>query len=50
VLAAGFASGDARWRDFGHYGLVSAFKPMAYLAVQASYWAYAAADRVREYR
>jgi gamma-glutamylputrescine oxidase len=50
VLAAAIAHGDDRWRDFGHYGLVSAFKPLAYLAAQASYWAYAAADRVREYR
>jgi gamma-glutamylputrescine oxidase len=48
VLAAAIAQGDTRWRDFEPYGLVSAFKPAAYLGAQLSYWGYAFADWVRE--
>jgi gamma-glutamylputrescine oxidase len=48
VLAAAIAEGDERWRAFSHYGLVSAFKPAAYLGAQMSYWGYALADWVRE--
>jgi gamma-glutamylputrescine oxidase len=48
VLAAAIAEGDERWKQFGPYGLVSAFKPLAYLGAQLSYWGYACADWVRE--
>jgi len=48
VLASAIAEGDERWRAFSHYGLVSAFKPAAYLAAQLSYWGYALADWARE--
>jgi gamma-glutamylputrescine oxidase len=48
VLAAAIAEGDARWQEFGAYGLVSAFKPAAYLGAQLSYWGYALADWMRE--
>jgi gamma-glutamylputrescine oxidase len=50
VLASALAHGDEGWRRFADYGLVSAFKPAAYLGAQASYWAYAFADWVRERR
>jgi gamma-glutamylputrescine oxidase len=49
VLAAAIAEGDERWKQFGPYGLVSAFKPLAYLGAQLSYWGYACADWVREH-
>jgi gamma-glutamylputrescine oxidase len=49
VLAAAIAEGDGRWREFGDYGLVTAFKPFAYLGAQLSYWGYALADKVREH-
>ncbi|NUO77417.1 MAG: FAD-binding oxidoreductase [Lysobacter sp.] len=40
VLAAAIAHGDPRWREFGHYGLVSALKPAGLLGAQLSYsWA-----------
>lgn len=40
VLAAAIAQGDPRWREFGHYGLVSALKPAGLLGAQLSYgWA-----------
>jgi gamma-glutamylputrescine oxidase len=48
VLAAAIAEGDPRWREFGDYGLVTAFKPFAYLGAQLSYWGYALADKLRE--
>ncbi|MGH8030055.1 MAG: NAD(P)/FAD-dependent oxidoreductase [Arenimonas sp.] len=48
VLAAAIAEGDERWKQFAAYGLVSAFKPLAYLGAQLSYWGYACADWVRE--
>ena len=48
VLAAAIAEGDERWKEFAAYGLVSAFKPLAYLGAQLSYWGYACADWVRE--
>jgi len=49
VLAAAIAEGDERWKEFSAYGLVSAFKPLAYLGAQLSYWGYACADWVREH-
>lgn len=40
VLAAAIAHGDPRWREFAHYGLVSALKPAGLLGAQLSYsWA-----------
>ena len=38
LIASAIAEGDERWREFGDYGLVSAFKPAGFLAAQASYW------------
>lgn len=38
VLAAAIADGDTRWRDFEHYGLVSALKPAGFVGAQLSYW------------
>lgn len=44
VLAAAIAEGDPRWREFSHYGLVSAMKPAGFLGAQLSYWWYQARD------
>lgn len=44
VLAAAIAEDDPRWREFGHYGLVSAMKPAGFLGAQLSYWWYQARD------
>lgn len=38
VVASAISEGDPRWREFGHYGLVSAFKPAGFLAAQLGYW------------
>lgn len=37
-IAAGIAEGDLRWKEFAHYGLVSAVKPAGFVAAQLSYW------------
>lgn len=37
-IAAGIADNDLRWKEFQHYGLVSAVKPAGFLAAQLSYW------------
>jgi gamma-glutamylputrescine oxidase len=38
VLAAAIAEGDARWREFADYGVVSALKPAGFVGAQLSYW------------
>jgi gamma-glutamylputrescine oxidase len=38
TVAAGIAHGDERWRELSRYGLDPAYKPMGFLAAQASYW------------
>lgn len=38
VLASALAEGDARWREFSDYGLVSAMKPAGFVGAQLSYW------------
>ena len=38
VVASAITGGDARWRQFADYGLVSAMKPAGYAAAQLSYW------------
>lgn len=38
LLAAAIAEGDARWREFADYGLVSALKPAGLLGAQLTYW------------
>jgi gamma-glutamylputrescine oxidase len=38
VLAAAIAEGDAGWREFADYGVVSTFKPAGYLGAQLNYW------------
>ncbi|WP_329743249.1 FAD-binding oxidoreductase [Dyella sp. A6] len=38
LLAAAIAEDDPAWRQFADYGLVSAGKPLGFLAAQASYW------------
>ena len=47
VIAAAVADGDARWRDFADYGLVSALKPAGFLGAQLSYWWLQAKDAWR---
>ncbi len=50
VLAAAIAEDDPRWREFGHYGLVSAMKPAGFLGAQLSYWWYQAQDAWKDRR
>ncbi len=50
VLAAAIAEGDAGWRGFGEYGLVSAMKPAGFLGAQLSYWWYQARDAWKDRR
>jgi gamma-glutamylputrescine oxidase len=38
LLAAAIAGDDRDWETFHRYGLVSAWRPLGYLAAQASYW------------
>ena len=38
VVASAIAEGDARWREFSDYGLVSALKPAGFVGAQLSYW------------
>lgn len=38
LVAAAIAEGDGRWRMLSRYGLQPAFKPVGFLAAQASYW------------
>jgi gamma-glutamylputrescine oxidase len=38
LLAAAIADGDDHWTQFADYGLVSAHRPLGYLAAQATYW------------
>ncbi|MFY2764901.1 NAD(P)/FAD-dependent oxidoreductase [Arenimonas sp. MALMAid1274] len=38
VLASAIAQDDPRWRQFSHYGLVSALKPAGFVGAQLSYW------------
>lgn len=37
LVSAAIAESDPRWRDFEAYGLVSAFKPVGFLAAQLDY-------------
>ena len=50
VLASAIAERDTRWREFAHYGLVSAFKPAGFLAAQLSYWWAEARDAWKDWR
>ncbi|KFN45258.1 NAD(P)/FAD-dependent oxidoreductase [Arenimonas composti] len=50
VLAAAIAEGDARWREFADYGLVSALKPAGFLAAQLGYWWLQAKDAWKAWR
>ncbi|TNJ34628.1 FAD-binding oxidoreductase [Arenimonas terrae] len=50
LLAAAIAGDDPRWREFGHYGLVSALKPAGFLGAQLSYWWYQAQDAWKDRR
>ncbi|WP_133478344.1 NAD(P)/FAD-dependent oxidoreductase [Cognatilysobacter segetis] len=38
LIASAIAEGDTRWRRLSRYGLQPAFKPLGFLAAQASYW------------
>ncbi|KGI78215.1 NAD(P)/FAD-dependent oxidoreductase [Oleiagrimonas soli] len=38
LLAAAMAGDDRDWQTFQRYGLVSAWRPLGYLAAQGSYW------------
>lgn len=50
VLAAAIAEKDPRWREFGDYGLVSAFKPAGFAAAQLNYWWLQARDAWKDWR
>lgn len=50
TLAAAIAEGDAGWRAFADYPLVSALKPAGLLAAQLEYWRLQAADAWRDRR
>lgn len=50
LIAAAIADGDARWRGFAHYGLVSALKPAGLLGAQLAYWWYQSQDALRDWR
>jgi gamma-glutamylputrescine oxidase len=47
LIASAIAEGDSRWRELGHYGLVSALKPVGLLAAQLNYWWLEMADAWR---
>ncbi|PWK89829.1 NAD(P)/FAD-dependent oxidoreductase [Fulvimonas soli] len=38
LLAAAIAAGDGGWRQFADYGLQRTWRPLGFLAAQASYW------------
>ena len=38
LVASAIAHGDARWRELGGYGLVSAMKPVGFAGAQLGYW------------
>lgn len=38
TVAAGIAHGDEGWKELSRYGLDPAYKPVGFLAAQASYW------------
>lgn len=38
LLAAAIAEGDGAWRAFDDYGLAPTYRPLGFLAAQASYW------------
>jgi gamma-glutamylputrescine oxidase len=50
VLAAAIAEGDPRWKDFGAYPLVSAFKPTGFVAAQLNYWWLQCRDAAKAWR
>jgi gamma-glutamylputrescine oxidase len=50
LVASAIADGDRRWTTLSHYGLQPAFKPMGYVAAQASYWWAQAKDAFRDRR
>jgi gamma-glutamylputrescine oxidase len=50
LLAAAIAGGDAHWREFDDYGLVSALKPAGYVGAQLTYWWLQAKDAWKAWR
>ena len=50
LIASAIADGDARWRGFADYGLVSALKPAGLLGAQLTYWWLQAQDVLRDWR
>jgi gamma-glutamylputrescine oxidase len=50
LLAAAIAEGDAQWRDFADYPLVSALKPAGFVAAQLNYWWLQAKDAWKDWR
>jgi gamma-glutamylputrescine oxidase len=50
LLAEAIAEGGQGWRAFERYGLVSAWRPLGYLAAQGSYWWLQAKDAFKELR
>ncbi|HBK56964.1 MAG TPA: FAD-dependent oxidoreductase [Xanthomonadales bacterium] len=50
LIASAIAEGDRRWRDLDRYGLVSAYKPLGYLAAQINYHWLQARDAWKDWR
>ncbi|MDA3914002.1 FAD-binding oxidoreductase [Oleiagrimonas sp.] len=49
LLAEAIAEGGQGWRSFERYGLVSAWRPLGYLAAQGSYWWLQARDAFKHW-
>jgi len=50
LLADAIATGGEGWRDFCHYGLVSALKPAGFIGAQLKYWWLQAVDGWNHWR
>lgn len=50
LLAEAIAEDGQGWRAFDRYGLVSAWRPLGYLAAQGSYWWLQARDAWKDWR
>ena len=47
LVASAIAEGDRRWQSLSRYGLQPAFKPLGFVAAQASYWWAQSKDEVK---
>jgi gamma-glutamylputrescine oxidase len=50
LIASALAEGDRRWTRLSRYGLRPAFKPLGFVAAQASYWWLQSKDLLRDRR